>query len=641
MPCRRHRLYQKDNEKAIGFTGIGQLAEKNAGFAEYLLSRPLQGGIFGIFGCKCIIKTLTIMKKIELFALCVMAVACGCSKENLWDSSDQASTSGVNASTTYEIISDSEDLIANTTFARTINITFSDNDGASVSGDENGIVSISGNAVTVNNTTTTEKVKYVLSGSTTNGYLKIYSNNKQALVLDGVSITNPNGAAINNQGKKSCFVVVNGTNTLADGTAYDTPEEEDEKAAFFSEGQLIFSGEGSLTITAKGKSGLTSDDYIHFLGSQTIKVSSSAGHGIRGKDYILVSGGTISSEVSAAMKKGMSSDSLVVINGGSTTIKVTGGTAYDSDDAEYKSSAGIKADQVFVMNAGSLDISNSGQGGKGISCDGPAYFQGGTVSVTVTGSNYGSSSSGGGRPGGWGGSSSSSDSSKSAKGIKVDGDIYISGGDIYAYAKNHEAIESKAQIQITGGTVYAQSSDDAINSKGNMAITGGHVCAYSTGNDGIDTNGNCYIEGGVVYAVGSGSPEVAIDANTEGGYKLYVNGGILFAIGGLEGGSVLNQACYSTSWSKNSWYALNADGETYCFKSPASGGSGLVVSAASKPTVYTSVTPSEGTEEFNGMAVFGGTASGGSQVTISTYSSGNGMGGGMPGGGPGGGGWGW
>ena len=578
------------------------------------------------------------MKKLELFALCVMVVACGCSKENILGTTtnEQSSTSGVEGSTTIETESDEEDLVANTVFARTITITFSDSDGASVSGDGNGIVSVNGNAVTVNNTSTTEKVKYVLSGSTSNGYLKIYSNNKQALVLNGVSITNPGGAAINNQGKKRCFVIVNGTNTLADGSSYNTPEEEDEKAAFFSEGQLVFSGEGTLTVTAKGKSGITSDDYVHFLGTQTVNVSSSAGHGIRGKDFIKVTDGTITAEVSAAMKKGMTSDSLVVFNGGNTTIKVTGGTAYDSDDAEYKSSAGIKADQYFVMNAGTLTVTNSGQGGKGISCDGPAYFQGGKVSVTVTGSNYGSSSSGGGRPGGWGNSgSSSSDSSKSAKGIKVDGNIYISGGDIYAYAKNHEAIESKAEIQITGGTVYAQSSDDAINSKGNMAITGGHVCAYSTGNDGIDTNGNCYIEGGVVYAIGSGSPEVAVDANTEGGYKLYVNGGVLFAIGGLEGGSVLSQACYSTSWSKNNWYAMTVDGETYCFKSPASAGSTLVVSGPSKPTVYTGVTTSGGTTEFDGMAVFGGTADGGSQVTITSYSSGSGMGGG-PGGGWGG-----
>lgn len=572
------------------------------------------------------------MRKIVISLLCAAAVASGCSKEELFsfiNSTDDSATSGVEGSTTQNVTEDADDNIGSTTFDRTISIVFSGSGNATVTGDANGIVKISGNCVTADNTSTSEKVKYVLSGSTSDGYFKVYSNNKQAFVLDGVSITNPNGAAINNQGKKRCFVVVNGTNTLADGATYSaTPENEDEKAAFFSEGQLIFSGEGTLTITAKGKSGLTSDDYIHFM-SSTVNVTSTAGHGIRGKDYIQVSGGNISSTVSAAMKKGMSSDSLVVFNGGNTVIKVSGGVAYDDDDKEYKGSAGIKADYDFVMNDGTLTVTNSGQGGKGISCDRNAYFQGGTLSVAVTGSNYGTSSSGG-RPGS---GSSSSDNSKSAKGIKADGNIYISGGNLSATASNHEAIESKGKMEITGGTVYAQSSDDAINSAGDMAITGGYVCAYSTGNDGLDANGNLYIEGGVVYAIGSRSPEVAIDANTEGGKKLYVNGGVLFTIGGLENGSSLSQTCYSaSSWNKSTWYSMTVGDVTYCFKTPASGGTALVVSAASQPTLKSGVTTSGGTSAFNGMAVFDGTASGGSSVSLSTYTSGSGG----PGGGPGG-----
>lgn len=586
------------------------------------------------------------MKKHAFLLLAMAAALAGCSKEDILsfsNSSSSSSTSGVSGATSVDVDFDSEDIISNTAFAHTVTITFSDNGGATAQCDDEGvvekIVTISGNGVTVDNTSTSDKVAYILKGSTSNGFLKLYSNNKQALYLNGVSITNPSGAAINNQGKKRCFVVVSGTNTLADGSTYNTPEDEDEKAAFFSEGQLIFSGDGSLTVTAKGKSGITSDDYLHFLGTQTVNVTSSAGHGIRGKDAVRVTDGTIGVKVSANMKKGVTSDSLVVFNGGVTTIGVTGGTAYDDDDKEYKASAGVKADQVFVMNAGTLTITNSGQGGKGISCDGPAYFQGGDIKISVTGSNYGSSSSSGGFPGGGGrpgsgnsGSSSSSDSSKSAKGIKVDGNIYFSDGSISSTAANHEAIESKAQIQITGGVIYAQSKDDAINSKGNMAITGGYVCAYSTGNDGIDANGNLYIEGGVVYAIGSGSPEVAIDANTEGGYKLYVNGGTLFTIGGLESGSQISQSCYSASWSKSTWYSMTVDNTTYCFKTPSSGGNTLVVSGSSKPTVKSGVTTSGGTSEFNGMAVFGGSASGGSSVSLSSYSSGSGMGGGMGGG---------
>ena len=588
------------------------------------------------------------MKKV-MFGLAVLLVAgTGCSKENVNNSADygSGSSSGVSGVSTLKVTEDQEDFIANTSFDRTITITFNAGGTASVSGDANGIVSVSGNHVSVDNTGTTEKVRYELSGSASDGSFKVYSNNKQAFVLNGLSLTNPNGAAINNQGKKRCFVVVSGTNTLADGSSYTaTPSDEDEKAAFFSEGQLIFSGDGSLTVNAKGKSGIVSDDYIHLVASPTLNVTSTAGHAVRGKDAVIVSDGVLEATASAAMKKGVASDSLVLFNGGATTIKVSGGTAYDDEDAEYKSSAGVKADQLFIMNAGTLSVTNSGIGGKGISGDGPAYFQGGTVSVKVTGTNYGSSSSGGMGRGGWGGSGSSdsSDNSKSAKGIKFDGDIYVSGGSISATSSNHEGIETKGKLLIGGGTVYAQSSDDAINSAKMMAITGGQVCAYSTGNDGLDANGNLYIEGGVVYAIGSGGAEVAIDANTEGGYKLYVNGGTLFAVGGVENGASLSQACYqASSWNKNTWYALTVGNDTYCFKTPSSGGTGLVVSGASQPSLYADVSPSGGTSVFGGMGMMGGSASGGTSVSLSAYSGGNGMGGGMgPGGNPGGrpGGW--
>ena len=573
------------------------------------------------------------MKKVLFALLAAGTVASGCSKENPfnWNGStvnDESATSGVEGSPPADIPEDSEDNIGSTSFDRTISVVFSENGNATVSGDDNGIITVDGNAVTAKNTTG-EKIKYILSGSTQNGFFKLYSDKKQAIVLDGVSITNPNGAAINNQSKKRCFVVVNGTNALADGSSYNTTANEDEKAAFFSEGQLIFSGEGTLNVTATGKSGITSDDYLHFV-SSTVNVTSSAGHGIRGKDYLLVSGGNISVTVTAAMKKGMCSDSLVVFDGGNTVIKVSGGVAYDDEDQEYKASAGVKSDYDVLFNDGSLTITNSGQGGKGITCDHDAYFQGGTINIGVTGTNYGTSSSNG-----WPGSSSSTtdDNSKSAKGIKIDGNIYISGGDIFVTATNHEALEAKGRLEITGGTLYAQSKDDAVNSGEDMAITGGYVCAYSTGNDGLDANGNLYIEGGLVYAIGSGSPEVAIDANTEEGKKLYVNGGVLFTIGGLERGSALNQTCYSaSSWNKNTWYSLTADGITYCFKTPSGGGSTLVVSAASKPTVSSGVTTSGGTSAFNGMAVFDGSASGGSSISLSTYSGGSsGPGGSGPG----------
>jgi len=221
--------------------------------------------------------------------------------------------------------------------------------------------------------------------------------------------------------------------------------------------------------------------------------------------------------------------------------------------------------------------------------------------------------------------------------IRTDaGTIQISGGIITAISQS-EAIESKGTLTISGGQVYAQASDDAINAGGDLTISGGYVMAYSTGNDGIDANGNCYIQGGLVYAIGASSPEVAIDANSEAQKQLYMQGGTLVAIGGLESGASLSQSCYSaSSWSKNTWYALTVGSDVFAFKTPGSGGTTLVVSGASTPTLASGVTAS-GTAIFNGMGYYPASASGGSSVTLSSYSGGS-SGGGPGGGGPGGGG---
>ena len=565
------------------------------------------------------------MRRNFILLLSLVALAVACQKDDITTITDTTSgaTNGNSSDTTGSVTTD---------FDRTVAIVFSNSGAATVSG-MGGEVSaiIDGNDVTIYNTGE-EKVLYNLSGSTDNGFLKIYSGRKQGIGLNGVNIKNTRGAAINVQGLvetpakgKRVDVFLNGSSTLADGSTYSlTPSTEDEKAAFFSEGQIVFSGNGALTVTATGKAGITSDDWVQFTDDITLNVSSSAGHGVRGKDYILVSGGTIDISVSANGKKGFSSDSLVRFDGGETTIRLTGNTVVESGDTNRSNC--IKADQIFEMNAGTLTVKNSGTGGKGISGDGVGYFRGGTVNVTVTGNNFGSSSGGGHGPGGWGGNS---DNSVGAKGIKFDGNIEISGGVITVTASKHEGIETKGTLTISGGEVYSQSSDDAINSASHMTISGGFVCAYSTGNDGLDANGNCYIRGGVIYAIGKSSPEMAIDANTEGGYKLYVEGGTLIAIGPLENGAQLTQSCYkASSWSKNVWYSITVGDVTYAFKTPANGGNGLIVSGAVQPSVKSNVSTEGGTSRFNGMFLEGATVSDGSNVNLSAYNGG-------------GGGWGW
>jgi hypothetical protein len=230
-----------------------------------------------------------------------------------------------------------------------------------------------------------------------------------------------------------------------------------------------------------------------------------------------------------------------------------------------------------------------------------------------------------------GGQYKSNNDTSSPKGIKADGNIYISGGTIWVRTNgyNGEGIETKSAMNISGGEVASYAYDDAINSKGDMTITGGYIYAQGKNNDGMDANGNIYIKGGLIYAICSGSPEVAIDANTEGGKKLYLTGGTVVAVGGLENGSSLSQACYqASSWSKNTWYTMTYDSNTFSFKTPSSGGSGLVVSSAATPTLSSGTTISGGSSVFGGIGIMSGTISNGTSVSLSSYTSGSGMGGG-------------
>ena len=463
---------------------------------------------------------------------------------------------------------DSDDDINNTVFTQTVDVVFSNERNATVTGtNEDFWVTVTGNDVTIVYSGD-ECVMYALSGTASDGFFKLYSAKRQGITLNGVDLTNKNGAAINVQGPttepnkgKRTFIVLNNDNSIQDGSDYtDTPSGEDEKGVLFSEGQLIFGGNGTLTVDASGRSGIISDDYV-------------------------------------------------VIKEGTLNVTVNSNAYYDTEDSEYKSPAGINANDYFKMYGGRLNITASGTGAKGISCDGNGYFKSGEVNVTTTGGNYGSSND-----------------NKSAKGIKFAGDLHFSGSKVYVSSKHHEAIEAKDLIIISNGEVYSYSeADDAINAGGDFTISGGLVFAHSTKNDALDANGNFYIKGGVVYAIGMGMVEMSIDANSEAGCRLYLTGGTVVALGNLEMGSSLTQSCYSAlSWTHNTWYGLTIGSTTYAFKTPSSGGTPLVVSGASVPTLHSGVSVTDGTNCFNDMFYLDATVSGGTSVLLTLYTNGGG-----------------
>ena len=500
-------------------------------------------------------------------------------------------------------------------------------------------VTVDGAKVYVNQTNTdavdNDEITYVLSGTSTDGQFALDGSYKCTLSLNNLTLTNQSGAAISIGNKKRIQISAkNGTvNTLADCA------NGSQKGCIYSKGQIQLQGKGTLNVAGYTAHAIKSGDYIS-VKNLTLNITKAVKDGLNANKYMLIESGTIT--ISCVGDDGMQSDfetddattgettghedensANTYIEGGTLNVTVTG-TAAKS----------INVGGDMRISGGSLTLTSTGAGGKCIKCDGALTITGGTITATASGSNYRSGSE-----------------TTSAKAIKSDGAMTITDGVVYAKASAHEAIETKSTLDISGGSVYAYSCDDAINSASHMTVSGGIVMAHSTGNDGMDANGNMYIKGGLVYAISAGQPEVALDANTEQQYKLYIQGGTLIAIGGIENGASISQTCYTTGgssqggghgpgggfgpgggggntgWSTNTWYAMTVGSNTYAFKTPSSGGSSIVVSAASQPSMLSGVTVSSGTAYFDSQLYTGATVSGGSTVSLSTY-SGGGQGGG-------------
>ena len=302
---------------------------------------------------------------------------------------------------------------------------------ATVTGDEHGYVSVSGADVIVNALEADTTMLIVLSGTTTDGSLLVYRQKAFTLQLNGVSITNPDGPAINNQCGKALYVdCVEGTeNTLTDGEAYgDAPvngsgEPIDQKGTLFSEGQIYFIGQGALTVKGNAKNGIASDDYIIFQrGTVTVNVSETGSNGIKVNDGIAIEGGTLKISVEADGARGIRSEAYTTVSGGTTTITTKGDCKIETVDGEEdaSSAAGIKCDSVFTMNGGTLTITSSGDGGKGINCSQNVEVSGGTLTVKTTGSNED------GKP----------------KGVKSDTGIIVSGGSFEVTVKKSWACDN-------------------------------------------------------------------------------------------------------------------------------------------------------------------------------------------------------
>ena len=327
-----------------------------------------------------------------------------------------------------------------------------------------------GSGVTVegSNVTVTAAGTYVISGTLTSGSITVAAGeeDKVQLVLNGVSVTNPDGPALYVKSADKVFLTLaDGTdNTLADGSgAAATDDDKDLDGAVFSRADLTINGAGSLTVLGNSK------------------------HGVVSKDDLVITGGTITV---TAQNVALSGNDCVKI--ADAVLDLTAGTdgirADNDEDAErgyvyIKSGSitvdagtdGIQAKTDLYVAGGTLTLSSGDDGAR---ADETLTVNGGTLVITA------------------------------AEGLEAtvvtinDGDISITASDDGINAAQKSSAYTPL-VEINGGKitiVMGPGDTDGVDSNGNIVINGGTVSV--TGNSTFDYEGSGIINGGTVIVNG-------------------------------------------------------------------------------------------------------------------------------------------
>jgi hypothetical protein len=377
--------------------------------------------------------------------------------------------------------------------------------------------SITGRGAAVNGSdiTITTGGVYVVSGTLNDGQIAVEAtkNDEVRIVLNGTSITNRSGAAICAlQCEKLVITLAAGTeNALIDGGVsfqYNDEDAKEPNGALFSKDDLTINGEGSLTVTAGFKNGISTKDNLVILSGEVLV--NAADNALYGKDSAAVLGGRLDL---VAGGDGIKTNTLddpslgfILLSGGDILIK----SDYD----------GVQADTALEVTGGTLKVTAGGGieghetvsdiGSEGLKSNGSLSVTDGEITVISSGDCL--------RAAGdmllAGGSLSLSTLGKAAQ---SGGLLSVTGGSV-SVGQSYEGIEG-VSVEISDGVIDINADDDAINASGgadgvkeggtaecHVTITGGDIRFLARG-DGVDSNGSISISGGTLSAFINSTPD--------------------------------------------------------------------------------------------------------------------------------------
>lgn len=348
-------------------------------------------------------------------------------------------------------------------------------------------VLIDGQTVTI-----TQEGTYQIAGTLDDGALIVESaeNAKITLVLGGVSIKNSTGAAIQISTADDVTIELaeGTTNVLQSGEEVDiaaaTESKEASGGALQSKADLKIKGKGSLTVLGYLNNG------IHCTKDLKIKngnISVTAlGHGIKGKNSVTVSGGTV------------------------TVTSGKDGITSDETENEEKGFVTIEDGEIIITSVGD-----------GVSAETTLTVTGDVISIISGGGSANAQQKTDNMRDWWDfDNSASDDNSASCKGLKAGKALVISGGSITIDAQD-DALHTDGDMTISGGECILSTGDDGAHAALSLTVLDGKITVL-TSYEGLEAN-QITLAGG----------ELDITASDDG---INANGGSDGFSGGFGGG---------------------------------------------------------------------------------------------------------
>lgn len=430
-------------------------------------------------------------------------------------------------------------------------------------------VSISGSGAVAENgvITVSQAGDYLFSGKLSGQIIVDAPNtDKVTLILNGVDVTSPDSAAIYVlSAEKVVIELVEGSvNLLADANEYSLQEGSDEPSAcIFAKDDLKIKGSGTLYVTGNYNKGIFTKDDMQIQDGNIFVVAKD--DAIRGKDSVQIEGGTLTLEAGGdgLRTSNTEQEGYIDIKGGSISII----SALDA----------IQAESNINISGGSITV-QSGGGSANSSQNNDSW------------GDWGDKGPGGGMPGGMPGGkpggmppggraaeqTASPEDTASAKGIKCQGTLTISGGS-FSLDTSDDAIHSNTVINISGGSFNILSGDDGIHADDTLTVSGGSG-VISKSYEGLEAE-NIVLSGGKFDITSSDDGFNAAGGNDGSAMERPGFGGFM---GGGEAGS-------GSISIKGGEYTINAEGDgvdsngniemtdgTVIVYGPVSGGNGAM-----------------------------------------------------------------